>query len=146
MLLYRFIPKIGILSTWVCFLALLDPREAKKGKKKLNRQTPDKKNYRQKKLQIPGYFSEKKNHGCTIISHRATFVYFWRFVLSPHGTKIDTVSCRNYFCLRHFSIISRRSTGRFVLIFAKHHGQTQRISKFKVIKAIYRHIKIYTKM
>ena len=84
MLLYRFIPKIGILSTWGCFLALFGPSRGEKGQKKVNRQTPDKKNYPQKKLQIPGYFAEK-NQGCTIISHRATFVYFWTFFLSPHG-------------------------------------------------------------
>jgi hypothetical protein len=29
---------------------------------------------------------QKKNYGCTIISHRATFVYFCRVFLSPHGT------------------------------------------------------------
>ena len=39
----------------------LDPREAKNGKKKVNRQTPDKKNYRQKKLTNAAYFVEKKS-------------------------------------------------------------------------------------
>ena len=68
------------------FWPFLDPREAKNGKKKVNRQTPDKKNYRQKKRTNAGYFVEK-NHGCTIISHRATFVYFWSFFLSPHGRR-----------------------------------------------------------
>ena len=70
------------------FGPFLDPREAKNGKKKVNRQTPDKTNYRQKKLPIPGYLAEK-NHGCTIISHRATFVYFWGVFLSPHGKTLE---------------------------------------------------------
>jgi len=39
----------------------LDSREAKKGKKKVNRQFPDKKNYPQKKLTNAGYFVEKKS-------------------------------------------------------------------------------------
>ena len=43
------------------FGPFLDPREAKKGKKKVNRQTPDKKNHRQKKLTNTGYFAEKKS-------------------------------------------------------------------------------------
>ena len=43
------------------FWPFLDPREAKKGKKKVNRQTPDKKNHRQKKLTNTGYFAEKKS-------------------------------------------------------------------------------------
>ena len=43
------------------FWPFLDPREAKKGKKKVNRQTPDKKNYRQKKRTNAGYFVEKKS-------------------------------------------------------------------------------------
>ena len=42
------------------FWPFLDPREAKKGKKKVNRQIPDKKNYRQKKRTNAGYFVEKK--------------------------------------------------------------------------------------
>ena len=66
----------------------LDPREAKKGKKKGKQTNSWQKNYRQKELQIPGYFAEK-NHGFTIISHRATFVYFWRFFLSPHGSTLN---------------------------------------------------------
>ena len=43
------------------FGPFLDPREAKNGKKKVNRQTPDKKNYRQKKLTNAAYFVEKKS-------------------------------------------------------------------------------------
>ena len=43
------------------FGPFLDPREAKNGKKKVNRQTPDKKNYRQKKRTNAGYFVEKKS-------------------------------------------------------------------------------------
>ena len=70
---------------------------AKIGKKKVNRQTPDKKNHRQKKLTNTGYFAEK-NHGCTIISHRATFVYFWWFFLPPHGTQM-TLKTKKYFFL-----------------------------------------------
>ena len=38
----------------------------KRAKKKVNRQTPDKKNYRQNKLTNAGFVAEK-NHGCTII-------------------------------------------------------------------------------
>ena len=40
---------------------------------------------------------QKKNHGCTIISHRATFVYFWLFFLSPHGTGIRVFSTTYFF-------------------------------------------------
>ena len=43
------------------FWPFLDPREAKKGKKKVNRQTSEKKNYRQKKRTNAGYFVEKKS-------------------------------------------------------------------------------------
>ena len=43
------------------FWPFLDPREAKKGKKKVNRQTPDKKNYHKKKLTNAGYVAEKKS-------------------------------------------------------------------------------------
>jgi len=60
-LLYRFIPKIAILSTWGCFLALFGPSRGEKGQKKVNRQTLDKKNYRQKKRTNAGYFVEKKS-------------------------------------------------------------------------------------
>jgi hypothetical protein len=92
-LLHCFIPKIGILSIWGCFLALFGPSRGEKGQKKGKQTNSWQKKLPSKKTYKSWLFCRKKNHGCTIISHRATFVYFWTFFLSPHGTSfIDVVA------------------------------------------------------
>ena len=85
MLLYRFIPKIAILSTWRCFLALFGPSRGEKGQKKGKQTNSWQKKLPSKKTYKCWLLCRKKNHGCTIITHRATFVYFWGVFLSPHG-------------------------------------------------------------
>ena len=67
------------------FWPFLDPREAKKGKKKGKQTNSWQKKLPSKKTYECWLLCRKKNHGCTIITHRATFVYFCRFFVSPHG-------------------------------------------------------------
>ena len=81
------------------FWPFLDPREAKKGKKKGKQTNPWQKKITVKKNSRILATLQKKNHGCTIISHRATFVYFWGFfcrhtVMFNFGTKIPREGAR----------------------------------------------------
>ena len=98
------------------FWPFLDPREAKKGKKKLNRQTPDKKITFKKNVRMLATF-QKKNHCCTIITHRATFVYFCRFFLSPYGT-LQTIFYfiyqSNYFITSLYKLARARASAHYI--------------------------------